>query len=105
MGRIVIVAYKPKEGKAEALKELMKMHMPILRKQGLVTNRESIVAEASDGTIIEVFEWLSDEAVQRAHADPLVRQKWAEYFAVCDCIPYGNLGEAKQTFPGFTPLN
>jgi len=105
MGRIVIVAYKPKDGKAEALKELMKTHMPILRQEGLVTDRESIIAEAADGTIVEVFEWLSDEAVQKAHANPVVRQMWNEYFVACDCIPYGNLDEAKQTFPGFKPLN
>lgn len=105
MGRIVIVAYKPKEGKAEALKELMKTHMPRLRAEGLVTDRESIIAEAADGTIVEVFEWLSDEAVRQAHENTNVRQMWGEYFAVCDCIPYGNVAEASLMFPGFKPLN
>jgi len=42
MGRIVIVAYKPKPGKAAALKELTKTHVPRLYKEGLVTDREPI---------------------------------------------------------------
>lgn len=105
MGRIVIVAYKPKEGKGEELKALMKTHMPRLRAERLVTDRESIIAEAADGTIVEVFEWLSDEAIRQAHENANVRQMWSEYFAVCDCIPYGNLAEAALTFPGFKPLN
>ncbi|MFI5158631.1 MAG: hypothetical protein ACHQF4_07175, partial [Sphingobacteriales bacterium] len=60
MGRIVIACYKPKPGKGEALKALMKTHLPRLKKEGLVTDRESIMMEATDGTIIEVFEWLSE---------------------------------------------
>ena len=35
MGRITIVAYKPKPGKAEELKELAKTHVTRLKKEGL----------------------------------------------------------------------
>ena len=105
MGRIVIVAYKPKEGKADALKELMKTHLPRLQKEGLVTERESIIMEAADGTIIEVFEWLSDDAIRNAHTNPEVQKMWGEYSAVCDYAPIGSVAEAAQLFSGFTPLN
>ena len=57
--RIVIVGYKPKSGKEEALHQLMRSHISILKSQDLVTDRDSIIIEAKDGTIIEIFEWKS----------------------------------------------
>jgi len=104
MGNITIVAYKPKPGKAEALKELTKTHVPRLKKEGLVTDREAILMEAADGTVIEVFEWLSAEAIQNAHKNPAVLQLWGEYAEVCDYVPLNTLSEAADMFAGFTPL-
>jgi len=105
MGRIVIVGYKPKPGKNEALKALMKTHLPRLKQEGLVTNRASIMMEAADGTIIEVFEWISKEAIENAHTNPAVLQMWGEYGEVCDYVPVGSLEEIGNLFSGFEPLN
>jgi len=105
MGHTVIVAYKPKPGKETDLKELMKTHLPRLKQEGLVTDKESYIMEASDGTIVEVFEWLSEEAIQKAHSNPEVQKMWGEYAQVCDYIPIGNLVEAANLFSGFKPLN
>ena len=63
MGQITIACYRPKPGKEEALKELMKTHLPRLKAEGLVTDRESIIMEAKDGTILE-------EEVDKAAIDP-----------------------------------
>jgi hypothetical protein len=104
MGSIVIVAYKPKEGKAEALKELTKTHVPRLKKEGLVTDREAVIMEAADGTIIEVFEWLSAEAIQNAHKNPAVLQMWGEYAEVCDYVPLNTLSETNMMFAEFRPV-
>ena len=105
MGRIVIVGYKPKPGKNEALKALMKTHLPILKQEGLVTDRESIIMEAADGTIIEVFEWVSDEAIRNAHTNTVVQKMWSEYSGVCDYVPVGNVAEIGNLFSEFEPLN
>jgi quinol monooxygenase YgiN len=105
MGRTVIVGYKPKPGKEAALKELMKTHLPRLKEQGLVRNKASYIMEASDGTIVEVFEWLSDEAIQKAHNDPEVQKMWGEYTEVCDYTPLGSLAEAGNLFASFTALD
>jgi len=105
MGRIVIVAYKPKPGKAEALKELAKTHVPRLLREGLVTNRTPVIVEAADGTIIEVFEWLSAEAIQQAHQNPEVQKMWGEYAAVCDYVPLNTVPEASNLFADFLPLD
>jgi len=105
MGRIVIVAYKPKPGKANALKELTKTHVPRLHKEGLVTNRKPIIVETADGTIIEVFEWLSAEAIQKAHSNPEVQKMWGEYADVCDYVPLNTVPETSNLFADFTPID
>jgi hypothetical protein len=104
MGRIVIVGYKPKPGKNEELRALAREHVPILRDEGLVTDRAPIVMEAKDGTIVEVFEWRSDVAIQSAHSNPRVLQLWERYNAVCEYVPIGSVEEAAQLFSEFTPI-
>ena len=104
MGIIVISAYKPKEGKLDALKTLMRTHLPRLHKEGLVTDRESIMMEAADGTIVEVFEWVSQEAIRNAHHNPEVLKMWGEYGEVCDYVPIGTVPEAAQLFSSFKPF-
>lgn len=105
MGRIVIVAYKPKPGKAEALKELTKSHVPRLKNEGLVTDRGPVIMGAADGTIVEVFEWLSDEAIAQAHTNAEVHKLWAEYFALCDVVPLNTLAEAGGMFATFDAVD
>lgn len=104
-GRIVIVAYKPKPGKADALKVLARTHVQRLRAEGLVTAREPVVMETQEGTIIEVFEWKSKQALESAHRNPAVQAMWKEYAEVCDYVPVASVEEAKQLFSEFSPLN
>lgn len=104
MGRIVVACYKPKTGKAQALRELMRMHHPILKSQGLVTNRESILMESEDGTIVEVFEWASMDAIEAAHQNPVVAEMWDQYSRVCDYVPIASVPEANQIFSQFSPV-
>ena len=104
MERIVIAAYKPKPGKAEALYLLAKTHVERLRKEGLVTAREPIIMLAGDGTLVEVFEWLSDEAISNAHHNPEVLKMWGEYAQVCDYVPVATVPEAANLFSTFNPF-
>ena len=78
MGRIVIVAYRPKPGRDAALEALMQRHHQRLHGEGLVTEREPVLMRAADGTIVEVFEWRSQQAMASAHDNPRVQQMWAE---------------------------
>lgn len=104
MGRIVIVAYRPKPGKAEDLKQLLQRHLPILRGERLATDRAPIIMEAADGTLIEVFEWVSAEAIEAAHTNPAVAAMWAEFGEVCDYVPVASVAESANLFSEFTPL-
>jgi hypothetical protein len=101
MGRFVIASYIPKPGKAEQLLAVVRKHMPVLRGEGLVTDRPSHVMRAADGTIVEAFEWVSPEAIDRAHGNSVVQALWEEFRAVCDYRSLASLVECGQTFAEF----
>ena len=101
---MVIVAYRPRPGKEALLLELTRQHLPVLRAQGLATDRPSYAMRAADGTIVEVFEWKSQAAIDAAHSNSAVAKLWERYAEACDYIPLKNLKEAGDLFAGFEPL-
>jgi quinol monooxygenase YgiN len=101
VGRFVIVAYTPKPGQEEALAAAVRKHIQVLRAEQLVTETPPFVMRAGDGTLVEVFEWRSAEAIERAHASPAVQALWAEFGAACDYTPLARLKEAQQMFAEF----
>ena len=103
-GVIVIVAYRPKPGKEKELLELVRNRVPTLREEGLVTDRVPTIMRARDGTIIEVSEWKSREAIDAAHNNPNVLAMWNKFFALCDCVPLNTLSESAEMFAGFEPI-
>lgn len=104
MGRIVVVGYRPKAGKSAELKRLIATHVPRLRSLGLATDREPVCMEAADGTLIEVFEWCSAEAIQAAHGHEAVGQMWSEFAALCDYVPVGQTSEAATLFSEYAAV-
>ena len=103
-GVCVIVAYRPKPGKEHELLELVRNRVPTLRKEGLVTDRLPTIMCARDGTIVEVSEWKSREAIDAAHKNPNVLAMWEKFSAVCECVPLKTLPEADDMFAGFEPV-
>jgi len=103
-GVVVIVAYRPKPGKEEELLALVRGRVPTLRKEGLVTGRAPTIMRSRDGTIVEVSEWKSQEAIDAAHKNPNVLAMWDKFFAICECVPLKTLPEAADMFAGFEPL-
>lgn len=104
MGRVVISCYRPKPGQQDALRALMRTHVSTLRSLNLVTDRRPIAMEAADGTIIEVFEWISQDTINAAHGNPAVQKMWEQYGKACDYIPVAQVPEASQLFSNFTPI-
>ena len=102
--RIVIVGYRPLPGKEAALRVLMKNHVATLRSEGLASDREPVLMQGSDGTIIEVFGWKSKEAIEAAHSNATVQKMWGEYAEVCEYIPIANIQEASSLFSEFKAL-
>ncbi len=104
-GVCVIVAYRPKPGKGGELLELVRSRVPTLRKEGFVSDRAPTIMRARDGTILEVSEWKSREAIDAAHKNPNVLAMWERFFALCDCVPLNTLAEAGEMFAGFEPVD
>jgi hypothetical protein len=100
---IVIVAYKPKPGKEADLLQLTREHIPLLRSEGLATDRPFTACQAKDGTVVEVFEW-APGGVERAHSNPVVLKLWERYAAACDIVPLASLSEVSNMFASFIPL-
>jgi hypothetical protein len=105
MSVMVIVAYRPRPGKEALLLQLTKEHVPILRGQGLATDRPACAMRAADGTIIEVFEWKSKAAIESAHANPAVSKLWERYNEACEYVPLNTVKESSDMFAGFEPID
>jgi hypothetical protein len=104
MGRFVIAAFKPKPGMQQQLAAVVEKHWRVLRAENLVTDRPRYAMESGDGTIIEVFEWRSLEAIEQAHHNPAVLALWAEFELACEYVPLSALPESRHPFSEFRPL-
>jgi hypothetical protein len=104
MGSISVACYKPRPGCEDALLELVRNHLPPLRAQGLVTDRHPIVMRAADGTIVEIFEWVSKEAIAGAHKNPAVVDLWKRFEAACSYETPSNVAEFQNMFAHFESI-
>jgi hypothetical protein len=98
---LAIAAYKPKPEQEAALMALVERHLPKLRDLGFATDRENYVVKSQDGTIIEVFEWTSMNAINAAHQHPAVSDIWEKMTLVADFLPMNMLSEFKGPFADF----
>jgi hypothetical protein len=89
----------------QALLAVVKKHVAVLRSERLVSDKPPYAMRAADGTIIEVFEWRSIEAIHAAHGNQAVQALWSEFGAACDCVPLSSLAEAQQMFAEFEPVD
>jgi quinol monooxygenase YgiN len=101
---LVICSFRPKPGKEKELLGVVRDHLPVLRSQNLATDRTPVVMRASDGTIIEVFEWKHQAAIDEAHRNPEVGKLWARYEACSQYISLRDVPETTGPFPGFEPI-
>ena len=62
-----------KPDKEEQLLAAVKKHLQVLQAEHLATDKTAYVMRAGDGTIIEVFEWRSAEAIKQAHTQSIGR--------------------------------
>ena len=98
---VVIAMYRPKKGKLVELEKLVHQHFPTLKEYGLTTDQKPFLGRASDGTIMEIFEWISEDAAQKAHDHPAVAKIWESMAMVCDFGTLEQLSESKKRFPHF----
>lgn len=101
---VVICSYRPKPGKTDALLEILKDHVPTLRMLGLVTGHPRSLMTSENGTVLEIFEWESEQASRNAHDNPEVKKMWEAIGAVADFVPLSSLGEVANPFAHFEPV-
>ena len=101
MGVHVVAVYRPKAGMGDALLTETEQHVPLLRELGLATATPSLVLRATDGSIVEHFEWVSHDAIARAHEHPDVAAMWARYEACCTYGALADLPNADTLFAEF----
>jgi hypothetical protein len=87
------------------LLEILKKHVPTLRKYELITDTPAFMLQSDDGTIMEVFEWKDEKAKNIAHEHPAVRTIWGEMEGICTFPSLGDLPESKNMFPSFKVIN
>jgi hypothetical protein len=100
----VIAVYQPKCDKHVELVGCVRSHMEALREEDLVSDVGSLMLRAQDGSIIEIFEWKSDEALSASHRNPKVRALWARFAECCKPGTLATLPEAMEPFPHFEVL-
>ena len=101
MGRIVIAVFEPKDGMEDRLKQVIAGRLPLLRKLGLATDRPSITIRASRLTILDVSEWVDDDAIDRAHETAEVMQLWDRFEECCEYVELNSIDEATHMFSTF----
>lgn len=99
---IVIAIFQPHVGRSADVEELLREHVPTLRRCSYVTERPAVVLKSRiDGTYLEIFEWVSAEAVDRAHDDPRVQEIWRALGEAANFASLDQLQEAGRLFPHF----
>ncbi len=102
---IVAAVYRAKPGKEDELAALLEKHVPVLRAQGLATDRAPIVMRSpKDGTFIEIFEWDTAGSAQAAHENPAVAEIWNAMGEIADFLTLSDLPEAQLRFAHFLPV-
>ena len=83
---------------------MVKNHVKVLRNQGLAALRPPMIMKSADGTVIEVFEWISKQAIEDAKHNKDVQEYWDKYRDVCEIIPISQLIESNTSFSEFNPF-
>lgn len=99
--RAVLASFRPRPGMEAALLEVVREHVPLLQRLGLATMRASLVLRASDGTLVEAFEWASPAAIDAAHSNPEVLALWKRFEAACEYTSLAALPEVQHPFAEF----
>jgi hypothetical protein len=81
--------YRVKPGCEEQFLEILDRHTVTLRELELVTDREAEMylgtERGADGPfIVEVFDWVDEDAAARAHTHPRVSALWESMGPMCE---------------------
>jgi len=96
----VLAMYRPRPGRDADLRAVIAEHVSRLRSWGFAGDRPVVLLQATDGTYVEIFDWL-EGAAQRAHSDARVEALWDRFAEVCEFVAPAQLPDATRPFPHF----
>jgi len=102
--RVVFAVYQPRQGQDAKVRALIAEHLPTLRRLQLATDRPAILLKSDSGAYVEIFEWQSDEAAERAHDHPEVARIWEAMGKIAEFKPLASLPETKTAFSHYEPV-
>jgi hypothetical protein len=81
--------YSVKKERVEEFLEIIDRHWTILREVELVTDREvqvyqGLERDTGEPVVIEIFEWVDEDAARRAHTHPAVSAAWESMGPLCE---------------------
>jgi hypothetical protein len=81
--------YRVREGHVDEFLALAGKHGPILRRLGLITDEPTRVyvgheKKSAAPLVIEIFEWVDDDASGLAHTHPEVSEVWEAMGPLCE---------------------
>jgi quinol monooxygenase YgiN len=84
-----IARYRVKRDHVDEFLDVIDRHWATLRELELVTDRDAEVYLGDDRDhggplVVEVFEWVNDDASARAHTHPLVSAVWEAMGPLCE---------------------
>ncbi len=83
----------------------MREHVRTLRREKLATKRVPIIVHAKDGTVLEVFEWISHRAIDAAHKNRAILAMWERFNAACEYVKVSDVPESHDQWASFAPLD
>ena len=103
-GILAFAVYKPKEGKGEELLPILDNHIKILREKGYITEKDDYLVKASNGFLVEMFAWKSEDSIDAVHKDPDIGAIWKQMMELGEFGSMVDLPESGKVFPNFEIL-
>ncbi len=96
-----VAVFKPHAGMEQELLDLIRRHVPTLRREGLATGDPVLLLKAADGCYVEIASWKSEEHSRAAHGNPAVMEIWNAFAKCCDFRTLKDLAESQKMFAHF----
>ena len=101
MQKLAFIVFKPRKGKAEELIAFLKRSFVILQSLKVASEKPQILASSVDGSIMQIFEFSTDDKPESAAIYPEVRELWKEAEKLSEFLKPSSLKEFQEVFPSF----
>ncbi len=105
---VVLAVYRVAEKSQPDFFRVVSEKRTYFGKAGYTTSRSPVFLRSSANRefLIDIFEWASEEAIEKAHSDPIVLRYWSEMenLWIDGGLGLAQLPESDEQFAGFEPV-